>query len=1141
MRILNDRWVIQDQEPPRQGGMAEVRRAIDGVNGGCAAVKIFPAFPTPHDEIAFDRELQSLQKLAHPNVVKLLDGGRDSESKRRFLVLEWLESSLVAYLKENPLAGWDSFYQQIGRPILLGLVYAFSQGIRHRDIKPDNIMMTADGTPRITDFGIAKIVSQVGIGRTMADFRTPPYAPPEPEDSRYVDQRDVYGFAVLLVECMAERRLRTYDEVEESLNEFDNEEVGLVLQRAMERDPRDRISNVAELLTEIDSLQLPREQHHRRSQTKPTCTLCLTRAAYETLSSELGVPEGQIDDILAVDLHDAAVKIKQPKDSHEKEQVALTIFGAEFMYGAFVDADTRSFLVVHYASPRPPHVLDLLREGSFDIDVALQICVRGAVEKDGAEVIRDLIGRIAEHEYCQDVASREIDDDLIFKKWLAVLHAKRNRGKANDESIRYELIGRQGSRATLKCNRSLPEELVGQSRLIRLSQYSFLAGEVESIRDGKIGFWIESGDVEKVPARGILEVDFRAEQRSIDRQMRALDRVRFRRAAAPQLREILIAPEKARTPRVADGLSFVDKGLDESKRSAVRASMGSDALTLVEGPPGTGKTRFITEVVLQAIRRNPRIRILLVSQTHVALDNALERIREADSARRMLRIGRKGDPRISSRVEDLMVENRLRVWQRKIRKSSHAYVQEFAEQEGVDIENINLGMAVAKLRSIRARRLRLQARSERVSASVTELMAIESSRAIAGLNDGFDENNERIEVETETREDLTIRLKRARAQQDEVEENLVGDFDIGAELVALSDDELLEWENELLKGNPDIERVHRYFQLVEDWHLRLGGASDFLAGLIADAEIVAGTCVGIGGIHAMQEAEFDLCIVDEASKATATELLIPMSKAKSWIVIGDRKQLPPHADGDLDDDETLQNLGIGRQELRSSLLDHLCDALPSECVSQLTEQHRMVREIGDLISTCFYDGKLKSMRKSERGLLDPLICNPVTWLDTSSSANRREHSDASSYRNIAETKFIAQFLESLDLIAAARNRFFSVGVLTGYASQRDALDRVIDSVHRSTKNLEIECNTVDAFQGREVDIAIYSLTRSNKVGDLGFLRERRRANVALSRARFGLVIVGDAEFARLASGENPWRNVLEYIDVHPDDCSIVEA
>ena len=111
-------------------------------------------------------------------------------------------------------------------------------------------------------------------------------------------------------------------------------------------------------------------------------------------------------------------------------------------------------------------------------------------------------------------------------------------------------------------------------------------------------------------------------------------------------------------------------------------------------------------------------------------------------------------------------------------------------------------------------------------------------------------------------------------------------------------------------------------------------------------------------------------------------------------------------------------------------------------------------------------------------------------------------------------------------------------VLSGYAEQKYLLERSLAAAQFT--GLDVSCNTVDAVQGREAEVAIYSVTRSNTSRRLGFLAEAKRLNVALSRSRQYLVIVGDHLFAREAAGENPFKQIIEYIDQHPTDCSLKE-
>ena len=116
-----------------------------------------------------------------------------------------------------------------------------------------------------------------------------------------------------------------------------------------------------------------------------------------------------------------------------------------------------------------------------------------------------------------------------------------------------------------------------------------------------------------------------------------------------------------------------------------------------------------------------------------------------------------------------------------------------------------------------------------------------------------------------------------------------------------------------------------------------------------------------------------------------------------------------------------------------------------------------------------------------------------------------------------------------------------MGVLTGYSSQKRALQRALAPLTEQLTQVTIDVNTVDAFQGREADVAIYSVTRANRERRLGFLSAEERINVALSRGRYYLLIVGDHLFCRTVRGNNPIRRVVEYIESHPAGCAFQEV
>ena len=143
--------------------------------------------------------------------------------------------------------------------------------------------------------------------------------------------------------------------------------------------------------------------------------------------------------------------------------------------------------------------------------------------------------------------------------------------------------------------------------------------------------------------------------------------------------------------------------------------------------------------------------------------------------------------------------------------------------------------------------------------------------------------------------------------------------------------------------------------------------------------------------------------------------------------------------------------------------------------------------------------------------------------------------------NELEVRIAAALLVACDDRASAAGTHPFVAVLTGYAAQRDALEQRIARDRPRFKAIAVECQTVDAFQGRQADVVLFSLTRSNESRKLGFVRERPRLNVALSRARDALILIGDSVFARNAQGGGELRRVLEHIEACPDDCTVIKA
>lgn len=648
------------------------------------------------------------------------------------------------------------------------------------------------------------------------------------------------------------------------------------------------------------------------------------------------------------------------------------------------------------------------------------------------------------------------------------------------------------------------------------------------------------------PTGGELRLDTVAARTAVDRQKNALDAVQYRRAVRGDLGRLLVEPEHVRSGMADETIAFVNPRLDDAKRVAVRKALASPDLHVVVGPPGTGKTTFIGEVVLQALRREHAMRILIASQTHVALDNALELIGKADSSLRILRIGRVETGKVGAGAEQWLVENQLKAWRGEVVERSRRFLDEWASARGMSAKDIGTAGLFEELASVQEQVHDVERRRAELEPIVSSLDAppAPGSQEESPPAEVSVERTRQFEA-TDQLDVLAGQLRELEAQRRVVIERLVQRKAArdAKTLRNLSPEEARARADQLLPGaTPETEMLRRLLSIQGEWHQRFGRSGEFAAALIARADVVGGTCLGFAGSPGTGDISFDLCILDEASRATPTEALVPMSRSRRWILVGDPRQLPPFVDRVEGDSVDLSDYDLSMELLERSLLDRLVELLPDESTSTLTVQHRMAPAIGRLVSECFYQGALTHARAdADDNPFALAVPKRVTWLTTSALTDAREQKVGTSYKNVAEIRVIRSFLKRLQWVAGGLKRDLSVVLLAGYAEQCDQLSRTIAALAVECERLSIEVHTVDSFQGREADVAIYSVTRSNPERRLGFLGDLRRLNVALSRGKELLVIVGDSAFCREARGENPLKPVLEYVERTIDDCAVVEA
>jgi superfamily I DNA and/or RNA helicase len=1120
-------------------GMAEVWKAYDTSGEfGEVAVKLLPSGTDDFHRRAFDRERRALELLRHPNVVPMLFGGVDAIRGQPFLVLPWLERRLQDEMFAAGGIGWHEWWGTLGEPLLSALKAAHKLKIHHRDLKPANIMLHADGHPMVIDFGISKIHGLM-VPEATVDGASSPFTPPEPVSDSPGMTRDIHAWAALAVFALSgvdpypPGPHDPWERLEQARHGAMPKlpaPVRSIVDRCLASDPKARPLDAELLAAELDLAleRVRRDVQQDADRLVPIVPVLARDGVSAALEADLDLFAADIDDLIARELRGPVHVCATPA------QGRYLLVTASLSIKVALHPDGHALVATAAGCP-PSTVLDRDRERGWPCGLRLR--VGEPQDRDDASMaVRELVQRAAEHQLAAR-SGRGLRRARPFAVWRGLLAMLRAYEAATEDPIGYSLSRVGGGTVEVEVDRPRHSIVVGDTRIAPSDDGREFVGVVTQARRDSITLEAQQGGPRSPRSEGTLRVDCRAAQTSIDRQFKALDAIEYGRSVRPDLAGLLADPASVSAPRPADDCSF-RLDLDAAKRAAVNAALGSDDVLLVQGPPGTGKTTFITELVLQELDRNPDCRILLASQSNAALDHALRGIASQGEAIEMVRIAR-DEAKVAKASGELLLAKRIAAWRADAVRSGEAWLKRWADRAGIDAKAVEASGRLQSLAADLRRLQRLDQRRQVVDEEIKNLRARQRDSAQGSTS--AQTLRERSEALSDLREERAVCA-------DEVKEHVTRLAELGqlkrrTAISSLSADELELSAIDLL---PDDERAAvgcaQVISLLSDWHAGFGAGPAFSAAALARAQVVAATCVGFAGQRGAERVEFDLVIVDEASKATAPELLIPLARGRRIVLVGDEHQLPPYIEDDALDESQLEERGLTAKEVKEPLFAALARSLPPANRVTLTHQHRMHPAIGELVSRCFYDGRLTSSDREPLSWLSVLAEKPVTWLTTTRSVNRHEqHGDGSSFRNDLEVQVISTLLNTMNSLAAAARSSASVAILTGYAAQRDALTKRLARSEPSWRNLTIECQTVDAFQGQQADIVVYSLTRSNNHRKLGFVKERPRVNVAVSRARDQLIIVGDHAFAREAHGAEALKKVLTHIENFPEDCVIEEA
>lgn len=1117
---LLGRYRVVAPNEVKYGGIGKVYKCIDNFDQ-LVALKTIP-LNSPIRQLTFKRETTALKRLDHSGIVPILDFEVSEEVG--YIVMPWYENSLHDLISSNRLPQRRvERLLSIVTPLADALTFAHQNEVYHRDIKARNVLINEKGYPVLADFGSAKILAHEEKSETVLRFESQHYTP---QNSGTLAQHDIYSWAIVSIEIIMGRLTTSFEDAADLLssglkNQDISAETGLLLSKSMERDPRRRHKTMFEVKS---SLEARAKRLNKKSQTSTHLAwIKLTNKARSELRPLAGSSR-TLDEVITEKLNEQQI-YAFPEGKNFKDRFWLISDDFKILLRP---NDEQDGWVAIEASLLGDNDIEHQRSKSFllnDLLLNWEAAENCRFQKQGLQATFTLVNlallnwnrRGTTSHFDSNFAEHELEKMLNL--WERITDAKEEIEEQKYSPLEYMSIESVNSEVQIKLSEAFDGDLEGTSWEVPFEKPT--TGQVTFHSANELIISFGRDPIGKPKNKGTIKpsLDYGTEVQ-LERQREAVRAVREKRTANTRLGSYLLNPETAPKYNPIEPMVWCQEELDQSKKEAVSLALGSSNFALIKGPPGTGKTSFISEYIYQEIRKNPNVKILLVSQTHVALDNAIERVGKL-GIENIVRIG-KDDRRVSTKSKKYLIENQMFAWRKRLEKRSKSNAEIFANSQGLTVAESSTLIVLNKLIAVMNEIDNLrQLEKEREDSRESQILD-----GIVGTN--TEVASRRIEQLTKERQDLTSELRNTS-------------LSVGLTLPKEVDSETCLHLRDAITGNRNLSA--QFLSMIETqskWINKIGTSTQIEPLYLKTCNVIAGTCEGFMSNSSVREINFDVCIIDEASKASTLQALVPLSRSMRFVIVGDSHQLSS-SEYELKDPENadvLKKNELIPSDIEETMFSRLEKRLPVSHIRTLNTQYRMRNPIGQMISDCFYDGEIRSQGPSTLYGIERFL-PAVIWHDTGEADNVNEHRVGTSYSNRSEILTIVDYLKTIanaierNLIKIPENKKISVLVVCAYAAQVTLARAIIRDI--PSKYVDIEFNTIDAVQGREADLVFFSPVRNNKVFSLGFLNSNnwRRINVALSRGRISVIIIGSAAFwSSKSSGLN---KVLTYVENRNDD------
>lgn len=1081
----------------------------------------------------FSSVARHLKKINSEFINKVIDSGDESSSGLYFMILEKIENAKTleqfVNAENEATPSYLKYILQVWYNCTEALDLAASKNIFHKDLHPRNVLINKERKPIIIDFGISLLEHTISKRPIENEFSSK-FAAPEyikKEEAKLQSRTDFYSLSLSILYSLLGHQLFYEDENNESrlskvveLYKHNISQQGIaafqeVFRKSFDGDPNKRYYRYSELRDAINNLF----EVINHTPEKPFAL---------HIESDISIDEF----VREINTDGVSIAVNEQRHNLHKNVVAkfasanflanicffsnkgncLEIRGLkkidsleenESKTHNWVLANGYKLSGVNFVSKQPSDtditnyydVFNLLEKLFID----KRDTTRSALQKTPREVLKTYMTLLNEEiSYRRNNAFKvkysefetNSSNEASFK---IVLDEKTNIEEVNNFLKRSQAAFKKGTELDL--NASEDAEGIKSKQSVGFSTRFDSKTNKLFIRD------FPANKKDEVPLKGFLIEDTFQPEIQYKRQINAIKNYENDDITNSELRKYLFQPENLKTLAEESGELIADfeiistekdgtpvKFLDAQK-FAILKSLYRPPITLIQGPPGTGKTTVITEIIRQILAKDKQAKILITSQTNLAVDNVLSKIVDAKGIS-FIRLGRNIDDAV---IDKHSFGNKLNLWARKTKG---------------DCE-----------RNFAAQKQKASAGQKNTSPFLNQILQ---------------------EINKKQTWDVTKKY---------LKQFLNGPFAKGFENLYGFIDNKIQFEQELAKHLGEEQVYLNKLELLKrKWISILSNIEnkdELKSKFISSISIVGATANHIAaGMYRDFKFEFDYVIMDEAAKATPAETLVPINMAHNLILVGDHQQLPPlvtateavkkQVELKLNTEDELVDFDKIYYD-QPSLFEIMYDSSPEEYKEMLDMQFRMPKQVGEVISALVYNNRLKSNEKSGRPHNIKLKATTSMFMcDINKYPDRFQKQDtiSRSLYNPASAKVTTQILAKLDSLPelfkeTKSEKGYEIGVITGYGKQAEYLSAEIENAY--FKNISLNKNltvaTVDSFQGSEKDIIIYDIVRSAKEKDnsgLGFLEMPNRINVALTRVRRLLIVVGDADYILNVSPSFRW-------------------